>query len=115
MNRSNAAVAGKSQLTLRLRRRDGKYGRLPTSSLEEFDSGVTTEATCDGDDGLGATNAFRVIESSLTDAATEKRAGIVGFSSDESKDVALYLLIRLRGEKILFDGDVKLCASTARA
>lgn len=100
---SNAAVAGKSQLTLRLRRKDGKYGRLPTSSLDDGDttsswSGVmaVAVATCDGvvDDDTAAKVdvAFGVIESLLTDAATDGGMDIdlidVVQDDDESKDIA---------------------------
>jgi hypothetical protein len=42
MKRSSAAVAGKSQLSVRVRN-DGKHGKLPSSSLEVgVESGVST-------------------------------------------------------------------------
>ena len=97
-------MAGKSQLTLRLRLKDGKYGREPNSSLDDGE-GVTSllsgvmavaDATHDGvvDDATAKFDVvFGVIESLLTDAATD-RGGCIGIDlidvvhDDESKDIA---------------------------
>jgi len=98
-------VAGKSQLTLRLRRKDGKYGREPNSSLDDGE-GVTSlsgvmavaDATHDGpvvDDATAKFDVvFGVIESLLTDAATDggccRGIDLIDvIHDDESKDIAL--------------------------
>ena len=75
-------MAGKSQLTLRLRLKDGKNGREPNSSLDDGEgvtslSGVMAAAlaTCDVvvDDATAKFDVdFGVIESLLTDAATDE-------------------------------------------
>lgn len=121
MKRSSAAVAGKSQLSLRALDRDGKRGRLlsPSVGAAGATSGVTT-ATCDvaGDMILateddGAFGSGGVDESSFGDATTPaagKNLGSNGstmaFSSsqqqqtgehdeDESVEIALCRFTRL--------------------
>ena len=95
-------MAGKSQLTLRLRLKDGKYGREPTSSLDDGE-GVTSlsgvmavaDAThdCVVDDDAKVDVVFGVIESLLTDAATDggccRGIDLIDvIHDDESKDIA---------------------------
>lgn len=96
-------MAGKSQLTLRLRLKDGKNGKEPNSSLDDGE-GVTSwsgvmavaDATHDGvvEDATAKVDVvFGVMESLLTDAATD-RGGCIGIDlidvihDDESKDIA---------------------------
>ena len=94
-------MAGKSQLTLRLRRKDGKYGREPNSSLDDGEgvtslSGVMAVAACDGvvEDATAKVDVvFGVIESLLTDAATDggdcRGIDLIDVIQDnESKDIA---------------------------
>jgi len=96
-------VAGKSQLTLRLRRKDGKYGREPNSSLDDGEgvtswSGVMAAVLATHDVVVEDATAkvdvvFGVIESLLTDAATDGGC-CIGIDlidvihDDESKDIA---------------------------
>ena len=94
-------MAGKSQLTLRLRRKDGKYGREPNSSLDDGEgvtslSGVMAAALATHDvvvDDAKVDVVFGVIESLLTDAATDggccRGIDLIDVvHDDESKDIA---------------------------
>lgn len=96
-------MAGKSQLTLRLRLKDGKYGREPNSSLDDGEgvtslSGVMAVAVATHDVVVDDATAkvdvvFGVIESLLTDAATDggdcRGIDLIDVvHADESRDIA---------------------------